>query len=138
MRKILIFVILMLTCTITFAQRKKDGTPDMRFKENKQIYGSMPKSQTYNNNNRYQQGYTKKNGTQVDGHYKTNKNNTNHDNYSTSPNYNPYNNQSGSRAKDYSNESYNYGKGKVINKGSNGGQYYLNDNGNKTYVPKRK
>lgn len=85
----------------------------------------------------YQRGYMKKDGTYVDGHYKTRSNSSNHDNYSTQGNYNPYNGNSGSRARDYSPEAYNYGSGNTIYQGSRGGQYYYNSNGNKVYVPKR-
>lgn len=92
-----------------------------------------------NNSVRYQKGYVKKStGTYVDPHYKTNKNTTNHDNFSTDGNTNSYTQEKGTRAKDYSNEANNYGSGQVIHTGSKGGQYYINSNGNKTYVPKRK
>lgn len=90
-----------------------------------------------NPNSTYQQGYYKSNGTYVQPHYKTQPNNTNNDNYTTTPNTNPYTNKQGSRAQDYSTGSYNYGSGKTINTGPRGGQYYYNINGNKTYVPKR-
>lgn len=86
----------------------------------------------------YVNGYTKSNGTYVEGHYKTTTNSTNHDNFSTKGNYNYNNNSNGSRAKDYSTDALNYGSGKTINEGSKGGQYYINNNGNKTYVPKRR
>ncbi len=139
MKKILFIAILMLISTFAFAQRKKDGSPDMRYKANKETYGTSTPSYNYNQNNnvRYQQSYTKQNGTVVQGHYKQTPNKTNHDNYSTRPNQNPYTNTQGSKAKDYSNDAYNYGKGKTIQTGNNGGQYYLNNKGNKTYVPKR-
>lgn len=94
-------------------------------------------SQT-NSSTRYQQGYTKKNGTYVKGHYKTTTNKTNHDNYSTKGNTNKYTRTSGTRAKDYSSGAYNYGSGKTIHTGPKGGQYYYNSKGNKTYVPKQK
>lgn len=121
------------------AQYKKDGTPDMRYKSNQQTYGSSYSSPSYNSNSnvRYQSGYTKSNGTYVESHYKTNSNSTNHDNYSTQGNYSPYNGNSGSRAKDYSSDAYNYGSGQSIQTGPRGGQYYINSNGNKVYVPKR-
>jgi hypothetical protein len=91
-----------------------------------------------NENVQYQKGYYKpKTGTYVKPHYKTKSNNTNSDNYSTKGNSNPYTEKSGSRAKDYSSDSYNYGSGKTIQTGTKGGQYYSNNNGNKTYVPKR-
>ncbi len=83
-------------------------------------------------------GYYKANGTYVQGHNRSSKNSTNHDNWSTSGNTNPYNGNRGTRAKDYSSGAYNYGSGKVIQTGPKGGQYYINSKGNKTYVPKRR
>lgn len=91
-----------------------------------------------NTTSTYVNGYTKSNGTYVQGHYRSTQNSTNHDNYSTSGNYNPYTGTTGSRAKDYSTGAYNYGSGHTIHTGSRGGQYYINSNGNKTYVPKRR
>lgn len=82
-------------------------------------------------------GYTRSNGTYVNGYTRTQKNNTNHDNFSTSGNYNPYTGTTGSQARDYSNQSYNYGSGRTIQTGPRGGQYYTNSRGNKVYVPKR-
>ena len=91
-----------------------------------------------NPSTRYQTGYYKPStGTYVQPHYKTNNNNTNHDNFSTKGNTNAYTGQPGSRAKDYSNGANNYGNNKTIHTGPKGGQYYYNSNGNKTYVPKR-
>ena len=90
-----------------------------------------------NSSVRYQRGYTRSNGTYVSGHMKTNTNSTNHDNFSTRSNYNPYTGSTGSRARDYSSGAYNYGSGRTIQTGSRGGQYYINSRGNKTYVPKR-
>lgn len=98
-------------------------------------YGS---SYGVNTNSTYVNGYTKSNGTYVHGHYRSSQNSTNHDKYSTSGNYNPYTGSAGSRAKDYSTGAYNYGNGHTIHTGSRGGQYYINSNGNKTYVPKRR
>lgn len=123
------------------AQFKKDGTPDMRYKANRQTYGSTytypSVSTTTNSSVRFQNGYVKSNGTYVQPHVKTNINSTNHDNFSSKDNYNLYNGTTGARAKDYTPDAYNYGKGKVINTGSKGGQYYYNNRGNKIYVPKR-
>ncbi len=85
----------------------------------------------------YTNGYTKKNGTYVMPHYKTSRNNTNLDNYSTTPNTNVYTGKRGSRARDYSPEANRYGTGRTIETGSSGGQYYRNDKGNKVYVPKQ-
>ena len=108
-------------------------------------YGSSYGTSSYgtgtygvNTNSTYVNGYTKSNGAYVSGHYRSSQNSTNHDNYSTSGNYNPYTGTSGSRAKDYSTGAYNYGSGHTIYTGSRGGQYYINGNGNKTYVPKRR
>ena len=85
----------------------------------------------------YVNGYTKSDGTYVQGYYKTTTDNTNTNNYSTQGNTNSYTGESGTRAKDYSTQAYNYGSGQTIQTGSKGGQYYINSNGNKTYVPKR-
>lgn len=85
----------------------------------------------------YQSGYFRSNGTYVHGHYKTRSNDTNTDNFSTAGNTNPYTGNRGTRARDYSSDAYNYGSGHTIQTGSRGGQYYINSNGNKTYVPKR-
>jgi len=82
-------------------------------------------------------GYYKDNGTYVDSYVRTSPNSTNWDNFSTSGNSNPYTGSTGYRARDYSSEAYNYGSGQTIYTGSRGGQYYINNNGNKTYVPKR-
>lgn len=85
-----------------------------------------------------QSGYFKPStGTYVEAHYKTTTNNTNHDNFSTSGNTNTYTSEKGTRAKDYSSKAQNYGTAQTIQTGSRGGQYYINSNGNKTYVPKR-
>ena len=90
-----------------------------------------------NSSVRYQSGYTRKDGTYVQGHYKTTNNGTNHDNYSTRGNVNSFTGSTGSRARDYSPDAYNYGAGRTIHTGSRGGQYYVNSRGNKVYVPKR-
>jgi hypothetical protein len=137
-------LILMWLCsmiiTCATAQYKKDGTPDMRYNANKQAYGNSYTTPAYNNVNpstRYQTGYIKSNGAYVEPHMKTNINSTNHDNFSTSGNYNTYTGTAGSRARDYSNDAQNYGSGRVIQTGPQGGQYYYNSVGNKVYVPKR-
>lgn len=108
-------------------------------------YGSSYNNYSYgtgsygvNTNSTYVNGYTKSNGTYVQGHYRSSQNYTNHDNYSTSGNYNPFTGTAGSLAKDYSSDAYNYGSGQTIYTGPRGGQYYINSNGNKTYVPKRR
>lgn len=48
-----------------------------------------------NSNHVYVQPYVRSNGTIVKGHYRTAPNNTNRDNFSTSPNINPYTNKLG-------------------------------------------
>ena len=100
-------------------------------------YSSTNRSAFTSSSIRYQKGYTRSDGTYVQGHYKTNSNRTNHDNFSTLGNTNTYTGSTGSRARDYSSGAYNYGSGRTIHTGSRGGQYYINSKGNKTYVPKR-
>lgn len=90
-----------------------------------------------NNSTTNVSGYTRSNGTHVDSYTRTMPNSTNHDNFSTVGNLNPYTETVGTRARDYSTESYNYGAGHTIQTGPRGGQYYVNDKGNKVYVPKR-
>jgi hypothetical protein len=101
-------------------------------------YSSTDSYGTVNSSSTYVRGYTRSNGTYVQGHKRSSQNSTNHDNYSTSGNMNPYTGTYGSRARDYSSGAYNYGAGQTIHTGSRGGQYYINSNGNKTYVPKRR
>lgn len=65
----------------------------------------------------YVNGYYKNNGTYVNGHMKTNSNNTKIDNYSTYGNTNPYNGKEGTKKyNDYNNygskKSNYYGYGK--------------------------
>ena len=95
------------------------------------VFGQVNSSSTY------QSGYFKSDGTYVQPHYKTNVNQTNHDNYSTKDNTNSYTGSTGYRANDYSSGASTYGSGKTIYTGPKGGQYYYNSNGKKTYVPKR-
>ncbi len=138
--KNILFIIAFFGLTILslFAQTKKDGTPDMRYKANKQKQvNTYTVPSNTNTSVHYQGGYTKMNGTYVQPHYKTITNKTNLDNFSTSGNTNVYTGKAGFRAKDYSPAANNYGKGKTIQTGSKGGQYYINSKGNKTYVPKR-
>ena len=82
-------------------------------------------------------GYIKRDGTYVPGHYRSSPNSTNWDNYSSQGNANPYSGEKGSRARDYSSGSLNYGSGRPIHQGPRGGHYYYNDSGRKVYVPKR-
>lgn len=101
------------------------------------LYGTSSLYGTTNTTVRYQSGYTRSNGTYVSGHYKTVSNGTNLDNFSTKGNINTFTGSYGTVARDYSTQALNYGSGKTIYTGSRGGQYYINSNGNKTYVPKR-
>lgn len=47
-------------------------------------------------------GYTRKDGTYVPGHWRTEPNGTKDDNYSTEGNANPYTGEKGSKPRDYS------------------------------------
>ena len=129
----------MLVGPLANAQLKRDGTPDMRYNSNRQVSGnsySVPSYGTTNTDIGYQRGY-ERNGTYVEPSYHTQPNGTNTDNWSTRGNTNPLTGTQGTRAQDYSYDAYNYGQGQPIQTGSRGGQYYLNSNGNRTYVPKR-
>lgn len=138
MKKIILILVL-LFCVIGAQSQhlKKNGTPDMRFKDNKQSSAFSTPNTNINTDVRLQNRYQKDNGTIVEPHYKTNTNQTNLDNFSTKGNSNPYTGQTGSKAKDNSQDATNYGKGKTIYEGPKGGQFYINDKGNKTYVPKQ-
>jgi hypothetical protein len=85
----------------------------------------------------YVKGYYRKNGTYVQSHYRSDRNHTNHDNYSAVGNTNPFTGSVGRVPRDYTPQAYSYGSGQTIHTGPRGGQYYINSNGNKTYVPKR-
>lgn len=60
----------------------------------------------------YVQGYTKKDGTYVQGHYKTEANSSKYDNYSSKPNINPYTGKKGTvdpyAPKQYEPKTYTY------------------------------
>lgn len=128
MKKIFFAMVAMLTISmVSVAQSYNYGSNRHR---STSTYGTNPSTTSVS-------GYTRSNGTYVNGYTRTQKNNTNHDNFSTSGNYNPYTGTTGSRARDYSNQSYNYGSGRTIQTGPRGGQYYTNSRGNKVYVPKR-
>ena len=131
MKKFLTILIIALCASVSSYVQNYYGSTSRKSSSSSYGYSST------SSNVRYQQGYTRSNGTYVSGHYKTQSNSTNHDNFSTSGNYNTYKESTGSRARDYSSQAYNYGSGHTIHTGSRGGQYYINSNGNKTYVPKR-
>ena len=133
MKKILTLLFIVGIAQMSFAQYYSYPTPSPKVM-------SVPSRSLYNQTNpntTYQSGYFRDNGTYVQPHQKTMPNSTNWDNYSTQGNYNPYNYSSGTKAPDYSSGALNYGSGKTIYEGPKGGQYYINSNGNKTYVPKR-
>jgi hypothetical protein len=48
----------------------------------------------------YVNGYNRRDGTYVQGHYRTDANSTYNDNYSTRGNYNPYTGEAGYRPRD--------------------------------------
>jgi hypothetical protein len=119
---------------------QSNSLPEIRIRDNWSGYNNsyqLPTTSYSVPSVRYQNTYQRYDGTVVEAHFKTQSNNTNWDNFSTRGNVNPYTGQSGTRARDYSSDALNYGKGQVIQTGSRGGQYYINSNGNKTYVPKR-
>lgn len=101
-------------------------------------------------------GYYRSNGTYVQPHQRTVPNATRNDNYSTIGNVNPYTGKAGTQPRDggystsssysstdYSTPTYSsstsystpsYSSSNTIYTGSRGGQYYINSNGNKTYL----
>jgi hypothetical protein len=124
------------------------------------IFTLTAKSQV-NSSNTYVPAYTRSDGTYVSGHYKTTPNSTNRDNYTTKPNVNPYTGTNGyiqpdnkpltsgstyaspsnySTPSTYSTPSSSYTPSSYsapVSTGSRGGQYYINSNGNKTYVKRQ-
>lgn len=59
----------------------------------------------------YVKGYTKKDGTYIQPHYRTSPNSTKADNYSTKGNYNPYTGKEGNKEIDsYSQDYGSYGE----------------------------
>jgi hypothetical protein len=108
MKKVIFTIAVALFCVLGVnAQTKKDGTPDMRYKANKETYSnsssttsystpsstrteyatpsySAPKQErTYDNGGQYkvQNGYQKSNGTYVAPHLKTTPDNKTYNNY---------------------------------------------------------
>lgn len=82
-------------------------------------------------------GYVKSNGTVVAPHRRTQSNGTNVDNWRTTGNTNPMNGSRGSTAPDYSLPAQNYGAGRPVQTGPNGGKFTINERGNKVYQPKQ-
>ena len=79
----------------------------------------------------YVNGYCRKDGTCVQGYFRSSPNSTTIDNYSSRGNANPYTGKEGSRANDYTLEAGNYGGGQPIFTGPKCGQYYINEYGQK-------
>lgn len=84
MKKLLLSTAILFSLLSYGQHLKKDGTPDMRYKENKENYNystpayEAPKEREYNNGGQlyYQSGYIKSNGTYVEPHLKTKPDNT--------------------------------------------------------------
>jgi hypothetical protein len=53
MKKIILFFLAFSFAIVANAQYKKDGTPDMRYKVNKDLYGSSNPSSSFNSNSTY-------------------------------------------------------------------------------------
>jgi Ni/Co efflux regulator RcnB len=138
--KKLVFTVILVTLIsfATFAQFSSYPSVKSSSRSNSSSSGLYSTPTQANSDTRQQDGYYRSNGTYVQPHVKTESNSTNTDNFSTQGNTNPYTQERGMRARDYSSESSNYGQGKQIQTGERGGQYYINNNGNKTYVPKKK
>ena len=80
-------------------------------------------------------GYTTSNGTYVSDHQRTRPNDTRNDNYSTIGNANPYTGTYGTKPADsYYVAPTSYSTSIPVYTGSRGGQYYINSNGNKSYI----
>ena len=149
---VLTFVALVAVATTSFAQKSNiydmcaeviknyhssHNIPSVSYSVPSVNYNVHSIPSTVNYNTTTVSGYTRSNGTFVQPHVRTMPNSTNWDNYSTKGNYNPITGSTGYRARDYSREAYNYGRGQTIHSGSRGGQYYTNSRSHKTYVPKR-
>jgi hypothetical protein len=109
LKAIFLFAILFLglIANVQAQHYKKDGTPDMRYKENKQQYQSTQyqyqstqTTQQTNPNVIHVEGYQKSNSTYVQPHDRTAPNETNHDNWSTKPNVNPETGKKGTKEPD--------------------------------------
>lgn len=106
----------------------------------------------------YVQGYTRSNGTYVPAHYRTAPDYTINNNWSTVGNVNPYTGKAGTVPSTYSSSSYSSSTYSTptystysspsyststysspsystpVYTGPRGGTYYVNSNGNKTYI----
>lgn len=94
---ILLLAFLFLGITGLQAQHmKKDGTPDMRYSENKTQNQTQTPSTT-NPDKVHVETYEKKNGTIVEEHNRTAPNNTDKDNWGTKPNVNQETGKNGTK-----------------------------------------
>ena len=77
------------------------GTASAQYVMQPSLGGTYSYGTGSNPNSHYVSPYTRSDGTYVGGHYQTNPNNTQFDNYSTRGNYNPYTGAFGTRAPRY-------------------------------------
>ena len=91
---------------------------------------------TFAQSSNYVQGYTRSNGTYVQGHYRTKPNSSKIVNYSAIENRNPYTGTIGTKPVYYYRPVTTYSnlQPSTVYTGSRGGTYYINSNGNKTYI----
>ena len=83
----------------------------------------------------YIQGYCKRDGTCVEGHFRTRPNSSALDNYASRGNLNPNTGQISSRDIAVPATS-GVGADRQIHIGPRGGQYYIDENGSRVYVKK--
>lgn len=106
-------ILSLLTCSVialtAWSQHfKKDGTPDMRYRENKGMYSNpnysqptysqpsyRPQENNVNPSHERVSEYQRENGTRVDSYERTTPNETKKDNYSTEGNRNPFTDKKG-------------------------------------------
>jgi hypothetical protein len=79
--------------------------PSLALAQNSGLYGANSSGGGYgtgsNPSSHYVSPYTRSDGTSVSGHYQTNPNSTQRDNYSTRGNLNPYTGEVGTRTPRY-------------------------------------
>lgn len=79
------------------------------------------------------QGYIRKDGTMVDGHFRTRPNGTALDNYSTSGNWNPNSGTVSNRRLDIPTTRIDDLEQRTTHIGPRGGRYHIGGNGQKIY-----
>lgn len=85
----------------------------------------------------YIEGYCRKDGTCVPGHFRSRPNDSALDNYSTAGNLNPNTGRISNQEVEIPATSGQGLSSPLMHIGPRGGQYYINENGRKVYVPKR-